>query len=282
VKRLQAQWKATGAVPHAQSQAMWDEFRMLCNAVYERRQLQFAQQAATLEQVKSAAESLCIQIEQASHEGPADRPTGEARLRDWQDAFRALGELPRHDARALHERYQRAMSRYDLQIAGLAKRDAAAVETDAIAAARHVRAYQRATIEGDAARDELKGAAEAFFASVPRWPSKGVLQALRQSLARADSPEFTLTDDAAREQALRRLCIHAEILSGAATPREDASLRRDQEMQLLRQGLGQAKQADDRVWDLMQIEWIGLDAAEAALHDELERRFMRCVRQRIR
>jgi exonuclease SbcC len=261
---------------------MWEEFRAQCNAVYERRQQEFAQQAATLEQAKTAAEDLCQQIEQASQAGPADRPSGEARLREWQEAFHALGELPRNDARNLHERYQRAMSGYDAQIAGLAERDAQAVETNALAAARHVRAYQRAVILGDAARDELKSAAEAFIAGVARWPSKGILQALRQSLARADAAGFTQPDDAARELALRRLCIHAEILSDTATPPEDASLRREQEMQLLRQGLGQARQADDRAWEAMRIQWLGLDAAEAAVHDELERRLMRCLNRRGR
>jgi hypothetical protein len=282
VKRLQAQWKTTGPVPHAQSQAMWDEFRALCNAVFERRQQELAQQNATLEQAKSAAEELCSQIEAAGQEGPADRATGEARLREWQEAFHALGELPRNDARNLNDRYQRAMTAYDSQIAGLAQRAADAAETNVLVAARHVRAWQRAVIRGDAARDELKTAAEAFIAGVPRWPSKGILQALRQSLARADSAQFTQTDDAAREQALRTLCIHAEILSDTATPPEDAGLRREQEMQMLRQGLGQARQADERAWEAMRIEWLGLSAAEPAVHDDLERRFMRCLKRRGR
>lgn len=279
-KRLQTQWKSTGPVPHAQSQAMWEEFRGLCNAVFEKRQQEYAQQSASLEQAKLQAEALCEQIEQASEEGPADRPSGEAKLREWQDAFNALGELPRNDARKLRDRYERAMSKYDAQIAGLAQRDAAAAETNAITAARHVRAYQRAVIEGDAQREELKAAAEAFIAGVPRWPTKAILQALKQALLRADSPEFTKTDDAAREQALRKLCIHAEILSGAATPSEDAALRRDQEMQMLRQGLGQARQADDRAWETMRIEWLGLAAVQPAVHDELERRFMHCLARR--
>jgi exonuclease SbcC len=282
VKRLQAQWKDTGPVPHAQSQSMWEEFRALCNAVYERRQQEFAQQNAVLEQTKSAAEELCRQIEQGCQEGPADRPSGEARLREWQEAFNALGELPRSDARSLHERYQRAMAKFDAQIAGLAQRALEAAEANVLAAARHVRAYQRAVIEGDAAREELKTAAAAFLAGVPRWPSKAIPQALRQSLARADSAEFMQADDAARELALRKLCIHAEILSDTATPPEDAGLRREQEMQLLRQGLGQARQADDRSWEAMRLEWLGLAAAEPAVHDELERRFMRCLKRRGR
>ena len=281
-KRLQAQWKATGPVPHAQSQSLWEEFRGLCNAVFERRQQEYAQQAAALEQTKARAEALCEQIEQACQEGPADRPSGEAKLREWQDAFHALGELPRNESRNLGERYQRAMSRYDSQIAGLAQRHVEAAEANAVAAARQVRAYQRAVIRNDAEREALKSATKAFIAGVPRWPNKAILQALRQSLARAESPEFTQTDDAAREQALRRLCIRAEILSGATTPPADVTLRRDQEMQLLRQGLGQARQADDRAWEAMRIEWLGLGAAEPAVHDELECRFMHCLRQRGR
>lgn len=282
VKRLQVQWKATGPVPHAQSQAMWEEFRALCNAVFERRQQELAQHNAVLEQAKRAAEELCSQIEQACEQGPADRPGGEARLREWQEAFNALGELPRDDARGLRERCQRAMKKFDAQIAGFAQRDAEAAEASVLAAARHVRAWQRAVIRGDADRDELKRAAEAFIAGVARWPSKGIAQALRQSLAQAEAAQFTQPDDAAREQALRRLCIHAEILSGTSTPAEDAGLRREQELQLLSQGLGLARQADDRAWEAMRIEWLGLAAVEPELHEALERRFMQCLGRRGR
>src|SRR5690606_19106064 len=282
VKRLQSQWKATGPIPHARSQRMWEEFRAACNAVFARRQEEFAQQAARLEETRLAAEALCAQIEQAGQEGPADRPSGEAQLRAWQEAFHALGELPRDQARNLRERYQRAMTHFDSQIAGLARRDAQVMEANVRTAARHVRACQRAAMQGDPAREELKSAAEAFIAGVPRWPSKAIVQALRQSLARADTADFVQADDAAREQDLRRLCIHAEILSGTPTPPADAGLRREQEMQLLSQGLGQARQADERAWEAMRIEWFGLDAAEPAVHDALELRFMRCLERRGR
>ncbi len=281
VKRLQAQWKDTGPVPHAQSQSLWDAFRAQCDAVFARRQQEFARQNAVFEQAKSAAEEICAQIEQACQQGPNDRPSGEAQLRAWQEAFHALGELPR-DARGVRERYQRAMTKYDAQIDGLAQRDAEAIEANVLAAARQVRAYHRAVIENAPDREALKAAAEAFIAGVPRWPGKNILQALRQSLARVDAAEFTAMDDAAREQALRQLCIRAEILGNTASPPEDAGLRREQEMQFLRQGLGQARQADARTWEAMRIEWLGLAAIEASAHDALERRFLRCLQQRAR
>jgi hypothetical protein len=282
VKRLQSQWKETGPVPHAQSQALWDEFRALCNGVYERRQQEFAQQAATLGQAKAQVEALCEQIEQAGQHGATDRASGEAQLRDWHAAFDAIGELPRGDARALRDRFLRGMSRYEKSIAGLAQRDAEAAESNVRTAAQHVRAYQRAVIGGnpETERTALKEAAVACIDGVPRWPNKAILQALRQALARTDSAEFLKLDDAARERHLRVLCVRTEILSGGTTPPDDAALRREIEMQLLRQGLGQARQMDERDWEKLRLEWLGADAIEASVHDALETRFMQGLRRR--
>jgi len=279
VKRLQAQWKTTGPVPHPQSEALWAEFRGLCNAVYERRQQSFAEQSAVLELAKAKAEALCGQIEQSLHEAPADRQSGQALLREWQAAFAAIGELPRAEARGLRDRFRRAMSGYEALLAGLEQRAIDAVETNVRAAARHVRAYQRAVIEcaTDAEREALRTAADAFIAGVPRWPNKFTRQALQQALVRTDSAEFATEDDAARELALRTLCVHAEILGAATTPPEDAALRREHELELLRQGLGQAKRMDGRDWEAMQLEWLRMGAVAPAVHDELERRFVQCL-----
>ncbi|MEZ5458203.1 MAG: DUF349 domain-containing protein [Steroidobacteraceae bacterium] len=284
VRQLQARWKATGPVPHPQSQALWDEFRALCNAVFDRRRQATAELQAGLAAAKTQAEALCADIEQAAAQGPTDRPTGEARLRGWQDAFDAIGELPRADARALRERFRRAMSGYGTLIDALSRRDADAAERNALDAARHVRAYQRAIIDVAAETDctRLRDAALEFIASVPRWPHKSLPQTLRQALARADSEEFRIPDDAMRERALRELCIRAEILAGVATPTEDAALRRDIELGLLRNGLGQARRMDERDWEMMRTEWFGLAAVPPALHEALEQRFVDCLRQRAR
>jgi len=282
VKCLQTQWKTTGPVPHSQSEALWVEFRTLCNAVYERRQRAFAEQSAALELAKVQAVALCGQIEQSMRQSPADRQSGQALLREWQAAFAAIGELPRTEARSLRERFQRAMSGYEALLAGLEQRAIDAVETHVRTAAKHVRAYQRAVSEcaTDAEREALRIAADAFMAGVPRWPNKGTREALRQALVRTDSAEFATEDDAARELALRTLCVHAEILSAAATPPEDAGLRREHELELLRQGLGQAGRVDDRAWEAMRLEWLGISAVAPGVHDELERRFVQCLAQR--
>ncbi len=66
VKRLQGPWKETGPVSRDQSQALWDEFRALCDAVYKRREQAYALYAAGLETEKAHAVALCEQVEQAN------------------------------------------------------------------------------------------------------------------------------------------------------------------------------------------------------------------------
>ena len=57
-------------------------------------------------------------------------------------------------------------------------------------------------------------------------------------------------------------------------------MRREHELDLLRQGLGQARRTDDRDWETMQLEWLGMGAVALDVHDELERRFVQCLARR--
>ena len=126
-------------------------------------------------------------------------------------------------------------------------------------------------------REYLRNAAENFIASVKRWPAGGQ-HALMQALARADGASGTSKQ--ASETALRMLCVRGEILGSMTTPPEDEALRRDYQMRMLTEGFGQARQADDRDWDAMLLEWIGVGAIAPEAHDALERRFMECLASR--
>jgi hypothetical protein len=279
VKRLHALWKETGPVSRDRAQALWDEFRALCDAVYKRREQAWEQHSAGLQDAKARAVALCEQVEQAGSVLAADRLSANARIREWQAAFDGLGELPRADARALRDRFERAVSRFDADVAQQDRRDAEAADSNLFEAARLIRAYERAVMQDapPGERETLRNAAESFIAGVRRWPSGG-LQALKQALARADSASDP--DDAPRERALRMLCIRCEIYSSTPTPPEDEALRQDYQMRLLVEGMGQASHADDRAWNAMLLEWIGTGAVAPEVHEDLERRFMRCLAKR--
>ena len=151
VKRLQMAWKETGPVAREQHQALWEEFRTLCDAVYERRQQAFAQYSATLEAAKSQAVALCEQVEQASGDAAGmEKASAHAQAREWQAAFEAIGELPRNDARSLRERFDRAVTqvRDDPRAAGPARRCGRRIER-----VRSGRPHPRVRARGDAGCD---------------------------------------------------------------------------------------------------------------------------------
>jgi hypothetical protein len=279
VKRLHELWKETGPASRDQAQALWDEFRELCDAVYRRREQAYAQHAAGLEAAKAQAVALCVQVEQEGTAAAADRVAGRARIPQWRAAFDALGEMPQADARGLRDRFERAISQYETRLARQDRRDAEAAVSNLLEAGRHIRAYERAVMQdaAPAERENLRNAAEHFVAGVQRWP-KGGLQAVRQALARADSAAGS--DDEARARALRLLCIRCELRSSTPTPPEDEALRRDYQMRLLMESMGQASRPDDREWDAMLLDWIGIGAVAPEAHEDLQRRFLRCLAQR--
>jgi len=280
VKRLQALWKATGPASRARAERLWNDFRAECDAVFKKREQAYAAHSAVLDAARLRAVALLEEIEHAAEAAPpAERAAAKAKMAEWRTAFEALGELPRGDERGLRDRLERALARYEAGLAQKDRRDSEAALSNLLAAARHIGAFERAAASGEAAaeRDALREAAETFIAGVPRWP-KGGLAAAKQALARAGAA--TAVDEGARERALRILCIRCEILSSTPTPADDEALRREYQLRLLMESMGQAGHADDRDWDALLLEWLATGSALPAVHDALERRFLQCLAKR--
>src|SRR5262249_8592375 len=63
VKALQQRWRDVGPVPREQNQRLWEEFRQHCDAVFQKRQQEFAEYTSGLEANKSKASALCEEVE---------------------------------------------------------------------------------------------------------------------------------------------------------------------------------------------------------------------------
>jgi hypothetical protein len=275
VKDLQQKWRAVGPVPRETDHPLWEEFRQQCDAVFQKRQQEFADYTAALQTNKSNAVSVCEELEKIAALSGPELLLGARNLPDLRAAFEAAGEFPRGDARGLRGRFERALERCEESLAQQQARDAERRWDDLFEAANRVRAYRLAVVrQADvSARDALRQAAESHVASVDRWP-KGGLEAIKQGLAREDS-----SDVAANETALKMLCIRAEILTDRPTPPEDQPLRREYQVQRLIQTMGQGIAADEAQLDTMAIEWVGVGPTEEAAYERLLNRFRR-YRQR--
>jgi hypothetical protein len=275
VKRLQLLWKDVGPAPRDQEQRLWGEFREQCDAVYQKRQQAFAEYAAGLEANKRQAVALCEEAEQlAALSGPA-LLEGAAKIASWRAAFEALGEMPRADQRALHDRFERAVELGRVRVAQQRARDKEQSYIHLLEAARRIHSYAWSVLQDgpSAERAALKQSAESFIAAVETWP-KGAAQALDQSWAKAHAAADP--DAAANEKALRLLCIRSEILIDRASPAEDQALRREYQVQRLVRRMGQGPEVDPDELDALTLEWIRVGPVAPSTHDSLLQRFLGC------
>ena len=275
VKALQQKWKEVGLTPRDESQRLWEEFRQHCDAVFQKRQQEYAEHSAGLEANKAKAGAACAELESIAALSGGELLAAAGRIPDLRTAFEAAGELPRGDERSLRTKFERALERCEKAVARQEAADAERSWVDLLDAANRVRAYRAALArDTDAAeRDALKQAAEVYIAGVGQWP-KGGLDAVKKALAKPEAGDFD-----ANETVLRTLCIRAEILTDQVTPPEDQTLRREYQVQRLIQGMGQGIAADEKQLDTMTIEWIGIGPTEEAAYLALLERFKRC-RQR--
>jgi hypothetical protein len=275
VKDLQRRWQSVGPVPRDEDHRLWEEFRQHCDAVFQRRQLEFAEYSTALEGNKSQAITLCEELAGIAELSGQPLLQSMARVAELRGAFEALGEFPRGVARELHSRFERALERCDAAIARQKLRDTEHSWTALLDAANRVRAYRLALAQDadPAQRDSLLQAAEEYFAAVTQWP-KGGHEALKNALSNtADA------DPGANERALRLLCVRAEILADRPTPAQDQGLRREYQVQRLIQGMGQGITADANQLDTLTIEWVRVGPIEEGTYLQLLERFKGC-RQR--
>jgi hypothetical protein len=274
VKKLQSLWREVGPAARDLDQALWTEFREICDAVFDKRRLAHAEFEAAIETNQAQVMALCETAEHVATLSGQELLDGVAKIPEWRAAFDAVSELPRSQGRSLERRFERAIASCAAQLAQLRTRDAEEAVAHLFAAARHVRAVEWAAAQGAPAAQQgpLREAAEAYIASVSHWPQGG-LQAVKETLAAAASASDAGRD--AREQSLRLLCIRAEVNAAVPTPAEDEALRREFQVQRLVRSIGQGPREEDR--HEMMLEWVRIGAVSPTLYDELAERFARAV-----
>jgi hypothetical protein len=117
IKKLQADWKTTGAVRRNQSEAIWNRFRAACDSFFERYKNRDAIERDAHAQERG---TLCDEIEAlvAGGADPADAaapapPAGEmvGRLRDALERWRRMRHLPQEQLAPLETRFFGAFDR---------------------------------------------------------------------------------------------------------------------------------------------------------------------------
>lgn len=103
VKEAQQSWKAIGAIPKAQSEAVWTRFRTACNAFFEKRDVHHKDNFSRKEELAVLVESL---------QDSTDWKHAGTQIKEAQEKWKSIGPVPKAQADALWARFHDACEKF--------------------------------------------------------------------------------------------------------------------------------------------------------------------------
>jgi hypothetical protein len=234
IEALRAEWKTVGAVPRAQSEAVWDRFRKACDAFFARRKAHFDSRADEWAGNLRKKEELCARAE-ALAESEDVTAASEASKR-LQAEWKKIGPVRKSKSEAVWQRFRAAcdklFDRYkrrdETRLAEItARREALCAELESFAPPAD-------GAPGPAPPDDLGqrvGAVQAKWRQADELP-RDVAAALDARLARAVETLIQAfpaafagsdLDPEANRQKRERLCQEIELLADQIAAAEASS-----------------------------------------------------------
>lgn len=264
-KQLQSQWKNIGQCKRKDDQALWKRFRAACDGIFERRDLENEAQKEEREKSKAEAEAIIDKIEaMLSLRGEAFF-TAKSELDSLSESFQNLGELPRDSAKAIFQRYHKALENIQSKTEYERRQANFSVWRELMKLASALNEFE---LNNDK-DDNSKQAMEEAMSSVTKWPS-GTHEIIEQRFTQSLTEPPQAKEEKAN--ALRLLCIRSEIATDKASPESDKQLRMEYQVAQLQQGLGQAE-SQNPMTDLI-AEWLAVDHVDLEQYQQYEHRFL--------
>lgn len=271
VKKLQTKWQTIGASLRKEEQQLWHEFRDVCDAVFAKRQQQSAEFKAELDANLVVAKNLITELEGLTALTAQALTDARKRVDEIRQEFGGLGQFPKAQVNEVKTTFNKVIDAFEQKLKDERTALKQQIWVNLFSANKTVNDYELALVKGKlpdlADQAELQSRVDAMT----QWPSGG-LKAIQQKLARANS-SADLTENL---NALRELCIRAEILTDTATPAADQALRTAFQVNQLKQNFG--RKAQDVAADIENLvfEWIAVGAVEEKYYDPLFVRFNAC------
>jgi hypothetical protein len=110
MKKLQAEWQASGPVPRPETRAVWKRFREACDKFFTRRNEDLAQRKEVWSANQARKEALCARAEELAESRDWDKAAAE--LRRLQAEWKNIGPVRRSKSEALWQRFRGAADRF--------------------------------------------------------------------------------------------------------------------------------------------------------------------------
>jgi hypothetical protein len=254
-KALQQKWKQAGMIARKDEQAMWKEFRTVCDELFGRRDKETTRIRADESVNLSKAEELINAMEAMVTQGPFISKKGA--FNELVESFRQIGALPRG-------RQQKVLAQFN---------------------------KVKETFEQSCFKEALI-AKDAQWTAVIEWVHKARfsgddVQTLTDAWQEIKVPQeakglFDLVDSwqqSPSEENLAQLhdkTIELEILAEAESPEEDSAQRMAMQVNLLSNGIGASNELSD--FHNQVVAWLAIGSVEKSGYETLEAR-MKQARQ---
>ena len=110
MKKLQAEWQASGPVPRPDTRVVWKRFRDACDKFFTRRNEDLAQRKEVWSTNQARKEALCARAEELAESRDWDKAASE--LRRLQADWKTVGPVRRTKSEALWQRFRTAADRF--------------------------------------------------------------------------------------------------------------------------------------------------------------------------
>jgi hypothetical protein len=284
-KELQSQWHTTVPGRRKDENAIWDEFRGACDAVFARRQQQQAERHEEQQQNRLAKEALCASLEQLAGCSFEDLHDAERQLYKLQDEWKEIGPVGKRESGSLDARYDKLRKAFHVHVESLRQAQAQA-QLDLLRQkallCRELEQKLATTAPVAADIDQLEARWSALE-SLTDDETEGMIlsrfEAARVALREGEARKNELLQQLAANLPQRQeLCLRMEIASGVESPQEFQQARMEFQTNRLAEAIGQG--VADPVGELadLQRDWYLSGCAPAAEDDALQERFEKANR----
>lgn len=289
-KDAQDKWKPTVPLPRNEEQALWQQFRSACDAVFdqlrEERMTADTERQANLER----RQAICAELESLLDQPEQALPEIHKRFDASRDEWSEIRNIPHKQARAIEARYEAIKERID-------ERQRQQAKAAAEAGLQSIRAHSQlcARLEHEVLDQTMDEAAQQALLeqSSQEWQALPDLNAenakplqtrfeLASCALQGDSTARETLQEALEKNLQRRLqlCLQLEVAAGVDSPAEYADERMKYQVSLLANALqhkyAEQQNREDRLTGLV-IAWLQTGPVRQEERGELAERFERAL-----
>ena len=271
VKKLQAKWQSIGASLRKEEQQLWHEFRDVCDAVFAKRQQQSAEFKAELDANLAVAKNVIAELEGLTALTAQALIDARKRVDEIRQEFSGLGQFPKTQVNEIKAAFNQATEVFEQKLKDERIALKQQIWVNLFSANKIVNDYELTLVKGKLPDLADQALLQTQIDSITQWPSGG-LKAIQQKLARANGS----ADVTENLNALRELCIRADILTDSVTPVSEQALRTAFQVNQLQQNFGRKAQDASAEFENLVFEWVAVGAVEGKDYEPLFARFNAC------